>query len=64
MLKIETLTADKLQMEQTLKEKEQKWIQNDTIYKQRRIILNYIIRLNLEVTNEEWVLTKMESEAV
>ena len=47
MLKIENLTTDKISMEQTLKEKEQKWIQNDIIYKQRRIILNYIIKINL-----------------
>jgi hypothetical protein len=36
-------------MEETLKAEEQDWIQNDTIYKQRRIILNYIIKLNLDM---------------
>jgi hypothetical protein len=49
MLKIENLVASKTEMEKTLKEKQEKWIKNDTIFKQRRIVLNYIIRLNLEM---------------
>lgn len=48
MLKIENFTATKLNMEKTLKEQEQKWIQNDTIVKQRRIILNYIVKFFLD----------------
>ena len=33
MLEIETLTKDMKSMDKTLKQKEQKWIENDTIYK-------------------------------
>jgi hypothetical protein len=50
MINIERWTAQKIQMEETLKAEEQDWIQNDTIYKQRRIILNYIIKLNLDMS--------------
>ena len=48
MLKIEKHSADKIVMEKKLKEKEQKWIENDTIFKERRIVLNYIVKLNLD----------------
>ena len=48
MLKIENSTAFKLNMEKTLKEQEQEWIQNDTIVKQRRIILNFVVKYFLE----------------
>lgn len=54
MLKVEELTADKLGMEKTLKEKEQKWIQNDTIFKERRIIMNFIIKLKLDMCMQEY----------
>lgn len=52
-------------MEQILKQKEQKWIQNDTITKQRRIILNYIIKINLAMAFElhkETTLYQMDQE--
>lgn len=65
MLKIETLALEKQSMEQILKEKEQKWIQNDTITKQRRIILNYIVKINLSMAfdlHQETSLYLMEQE--
>ena len=62
MLKIETLTADKAEMEATLKEKEQKWIQNDRIFKQRRIILNYIVKLNLQVRMQEYAAVREQHD--
>lgn len=50
MLKIETLTAERIKMEKTLKQSEKKWIQSDTIDKNRRIMLNYMIDLNQKVS--------------
>jgi hypothetical protein len=50
MLKVEELTAEKLKMKKTLEEKEQKWIQNDTIFKERRIIMNSIIKYKLDMS--------------
>lgn len=66
MINIEKWTAQKIQMEETLKAEEQDWIQNDTIYKQRRIILNYIIRLNLDMSYDAHaalVVTKMNEDS-
>ena len=60
MLKIETLSAEKEKMEATLKREEQQWIQNDTIFKQRRIILNYIIKINLELSLDTFIARSLE----
>lgn len=60
MLKIETLSAEKEKMEATLLREEQQWIQNDTIFKQRRIILNYIIKVNLELSLDSFIARSLE----
>ena len=49
-------------MESTLKEKEQVWIQNDNIYKQRRIVLNYIVKLNLEINFDHYMYLVLSKE--
>ena len=59
MLKIQKHTADKIIMEKKLKEKEQKWIENDTIFKERRIVLNYIIKLNLDQCFQSYYYQKL-----
>lgn len=46
MLQIETLTKDRVVMEETLKEKDEKWQEDDKVFKRRRIVLNYIVELN------------------
>ena len=50
-------------MEETLKAEEQDWIQNDTIYKQRRIILNYIIKLNLDMVYDTHAYVQLSHQA-
>lgn len=64
MLKIEKHTADKIVMEKKLKEKEQKWIENDTIFKERRIVLNYIIKLNLDQCFQAYYYQKLRELAL
>ena len=59
MLKIEELNNEKILMEQTLLENEQKWIAKDMIFKRRRIILNYIIKTNLEVNYDSHVMNSL-----
>lgn len=59
MLRIEELTNEKVDMEKTLAENEQKWIAKDMIFKRRRIILNYIIKTNLEVSFDSYMLNSM-----
>lgn len=59
MLAIEKQTTDKINMEKELKEKEQKWIENDTIFKERRVILNYIIQLNLDQSFQAYFFQKL-----
>ena len=59
MLRIEELTNEKKDMEKTLAENEQKWIAKDMIFKRRRIILNYIIKTNLEVTLDSYLLNSL-----
>ena len=46
MLEIETLTKNRVRMEETLKEKDEKWQQDDKVFKRRRIVLNFIVELN------------------
>jgi len=59
MLKIEELNNEKVLMEQTLLENEQKWIAKDMIFKRRRIILNYIIKTNLEVNYDSHAMNSI-----
>jgi hypothetical protein len=59
MLKIEELNNEKVLMEQTLLENEQKWIAKDMIFKRRRIILNYIIKTNLEINYDSNVMNTL-----
>jgi len=59
MLKIEELNNEKVLMEQTLLENEQKWIAKDMIFKRRRIILNYIINTNLEVNYDSHAMNSI-----
>lgn len=59
MLRIEELTNEKDDMEKKLAENEQKWIAKDMIFKRRRIILNYIIKTNLEVTFDSYLLNSV-----
>ena len=61
MLKIERQAAEKDSMIENLKLKEKKWIQNDTIYKQRRIILNYIVKINLSMGYDLYTLQSLTS---
>jgi len=59
MLIIEKQTTDKINMQKKLKEKEQKWIENDTIFKERRVILNYIVKLNLDQSFQAYFYQKI-----
>lgn len=59
MLRIEELTNEKIDMEKTLAENEQEWIKKDMVFKRRRIILNYIIKTNLEVTLDSYLLNSV-----
>ena len=47
MLRIEQKLHEKSLMVKKLNEKKMKWEQKDAKSKQRRIILNYIVRLNM-----------------
>lgn len=47
-------------MEKELKEKEQKWIENDTIFKERRVVLNYIVKLNLDQSFQAYFFQKVQ----
>lgn len=46
MLEIEVLNKNKLKDEETLKAKDERWQQDDRVFKKRRVVLAYIVELN------------------
>ena len=61
MLTIERKTQDSQDMIEELGEKEQDWIKTDRSFKQRRIILNYLIKMKLNMTYDVYSDSKLES---